>query len=147
MAENGANNKACRLLVILTPLVYLLRLIYLLFYLVARICGYASYAFVWVLLQAIWRWLMSSASNHDEQTDVAVQTVCGNLNCQQFAPFNNSTCLLSEEMFARNGHLFGDILQKQRDHHQRAFELISKALKLDEQNSGNLTIMLIMPPT
>ena len=30
------------------------------------------------------------------------------------------------------------LLAKQKDHHRKAFEFISKALKIDEENEGNI---------
>lgn len=46
---------------------------------------------------------------------------------------------LNKEMFSNKSPGPGDpLLARQKQHHRRAFEYISKALKIDEENEGEL---------
>lgn len=56
-----------------------------------------------------------------------------------------STELASEDMANIHNVGPGDpLLAKQKHHHRKAFEYISKALKIDEENEGIFTIILVV---
>lgn len=68
-----------------------------------------------------------------------IPNVQSNVNCAKVHEFNSQ--VNSESMTTRPHHITGPgpadpLLAKQKHHHRRAFEYISKALKIDEENEG-----------
>ena len=138
------------LYIIAFPVIFAFNLVHLLIYQLYCWCLYGmvfiSFVFVWLLRQfRKWRhhWRTSVISPSAELTtnDVLQHPLCQlqkEVETQQ--SIDQSEKLEGDiEMWGRNSdnsEPSSDILSRQKQHHHRAFELISKALKLDEQNAG-----------
>ena len=158
--------------VLATPLIWLMRLMFLLFYRFIRLVKMVGVVCTTIpirpssIIVLIWTWLSSLLSHtrrlrltsatemaggnndHSEQSAKLILLNTSPLSTSFvhcFAVINSSPALLDEEIMSE----YGEVNQRLKEHHHRAFQLVSRALKLDETSIGNwfnFILLSFFPP-
>ena len=127
--------------IIAFPVIFSFNLLHLLIYQIyCWLCfafAYASFVFIW--FRGKWRQWAASADNSRQESNViaAASSTAGDI----ITLYQCERDQQDKEMWKTNDNSaspVSDILLRQKQHHHRAFELISRALKLDEQNVGKI---------
>jgi len=151
--------------VLATPLIWLMRLMFLLFYRFIRLVKMVGVVCTTIpirpssIIVLIWTWLSSLLSHtrrlrltsatemaggnndHSEQSAKLILLNTSPLSTSFvhcFAVINSSPALLDEEIMSE----YGEVNQRLKEHHHRAFQLVSRALKLDETSIGDKALAI-----